>query len=309
MLGCRWISLDDVPHALLAYSFAVADRSHFEISSESASRESGPASPTPGADPKSQPAPVELSGPCLLGMAFPLLERMEDSDPVRAARYRHPLASGGFSPFLEMEEAPYKSWPRDIAPDTISLIRDMSRANPLWGAPRIHSELLKLDLPVARRTVAKYMARRPPRSLTQNWKTFLHNHLGQMVSVDFLTVPTLNFQLLYVFLVLSHRRRNMLHLNVVEAPSARWAAQQLREAFPFTSPPKYLLRDRDGIYGSEFQLCAAAIGLEQLRIAPSRPWQSPYVERLIGSIGRECLDHVLVLNRAHLHRVLEIGRA
>ncbi len=126
-----------------------------------------------------------------------------------------------------------------------------------------------------------------------------------MVSVDFLTVPTLNFQLLYVFVVLSHQRRKVQHFNVVEATSARWTAQQLREAFPFTAPPKYLLRDRDSIYGLEFQHCAAAIGLEELRIAPSCPWQSPYVERLIGSIRRECLDHVLVLNRAHLHRVLE----
>ena len=211
----------------------------------------------------------------------------------------------GFRLFWQWKSRRTKAGRKTIAPDTISLIRDMNRANPLWGAPRIHSELLKLGLTVAQRTVAKYMVRRPPRSPTQNWKTFLHNHLGQMVSVDFLTVPTLNFQLLYVFLVLSHQRRKVLHFNVVQAPSARWTAQQLREAFPFTAPPKYLLRDRDGIYGLEFQLCAAAIGLEELRIAPSRPWQSPYVERLIGSIRRECLDHVLVLNRAHLHRVLE----
>jgi hypothetical protein len=189
---------------------------------------------------------------------------------------------------------------KTIAPDTIFLIREMSRANPLWGAPRIHSELLKLGLTVAQRTVAKYMVRRPRRSSTQNWTTFLRNHLGQMVSVDFLTVPTVGFQMLYVFVVLSHQRRKVLHFNVVGAPSAPWTAQQLREAFPFTSPPKYLLRDRDGIYGLEFQRCAEAFGLEELRIAPSCPWQSPYVERLIGSIRRECLDHVLVLNRVHL---------
>jgi len=126
-----------------------------------------------------------------------------------------------------------------------------------------------------------------------------------MVSVDFLTVPTVGFQLLHIFLVLSHQRRKVLHFNVVEAPSARWTAQQLREAFPFTSPPKYLLWDWDGIYGLEFPLCAGALGLEALRIAPGCPWQYPYVERLIGSIRRECLDHVLVLNRTHLHRVLE----
>jgi transposase InsO family protein len=211
----------------------------------------------------------------------------------------------GFRLFWKWKSGRPKAGRRTVSADTISLIRDMSRANPLWGAPRIHGELLKLGITVAQRTVAKYMVRRPRRSPTQNWTTFLRNHLGQMVSVDFLTVPTLNFQLLYVFLVLSHQRRKVLHFNVVAAPSARWAAQQLREAFPFTSPPQYLLRDRDGMYGLEFQLCAEALGLEQVRIAPGCPWQSPYVERLIGSVRRECLDHVLVLNRAHLHRVLE----
>jgi transposase InsO family protein len=125
-----------------------------------------------------------------------------------------------------------------------------------------------------------------------------------MVSVDFLTVPTLRFKMLYVFLVLSHHRRRVLHFNVVESPSAIWTAQQLREAFAFTSPPKYLLRDRDGVYGLEFQNRARVLGLEEVRIAPRSPWQSPYVERLIGSVRRECLDHVIVLNQAHLHRLL-----
>ena len=192
-----------------------------------------------------------------------------------------------------------------IAPDTINLIRQMSRANPLWGAPRIHGELLKLGICLAQRTVANYMisrARRPP---SQNWKAFLRNHLGSMVSVDFLTVPTLTLRVLYVFIVLSHQRRRVLHFNVVESPSAGWTAQQLREAFPFRSPPKYLLRDRDGIYGLEFQHRAEALGLEEVRIAPHSPWQSPYVERLIGSVRRECLDHVIVLNQAHLHRLLK----
>ena len=126
-----------------------------------------------------------------------------------------------------------------------------------------------------------------------------------MVSVDFLTVPTFSFHVLYVCIVLSHQRQRVLHFNVTEAPSARWTAQQLREAFPFTSPPKYLLRDRDSIYGVEFQLGAKALGLQQVRIAPRSPWQSPYVERLIGSVRRDCLDHVIVLNRRHLHRGLE----
>lgn len=125
------------------------------------------------------------------------------------------------------------------------------------------------------------------------------------MSVDFLTVPTLSFQVLYAFFVLSHLRRKVLHFNVKEAPSARWTAQQLCESFPFTLPPKYLLRDRDTLYGLEFQLCAEALGLDPVRIAPRSPWQSPYVERLIGSVRRDCLDHVIVLNRTHLHRLLE----
>jgi hypothetical protein len=204
----------------------------------------------------------------------------------------------------------WKSRPRTIgrtaiSPDIIRLIREMSRANPLWGAPRIHGELLKLGLVVSQRTVAKYMIQRVRRPPSQNRKTFLRNHLSSMVSVDFLTVPTLTFQVLYVFIVLSHHRRRVLHFNVVDCPSATWAAQQLREAFPFASPPKYLLRDRDSIYGLEFQRRAASLRFQELRIAPRSPWQTPYVERFIGSIRRECLDHVIVLNQAHLKRVLD----
>ena len=180
----------------------------------------------------------------------------------------------------------------------------MSRDNPLWGAPRIHGERLKLGLAIAQRTVAKYMISRVRRPPSQIWKTFLRNHLSSMVSVDFLTVPTLTFHVLYVFIVLSHHRRRVLHFNVAAAPSAAWTAQQLREAFPFISPPKYLLRDRDSLYGLLFQRRAEALGLEEVQIAPRSPWQSPYVERLMGSIRRECLDHVIMLNQARLHRLL-----
>ena len=133
----------------------------------------------------------------------------------------------------------------------------------------------------------------------------MRNHLDEMVSVDFLTVPTISFRVLYVFVVLSHLRRKILHFNVTATPSARWTAQQLREAFPFASPPRYLLRDRDGIYGLDFQHVAQALDLEEVRIAPRSPSQSPYVERFIGSLRRECLDYLIVLNRAHLYRVLE----
>ena len=211
----------------------------------------------------------------------------------------------GFQLLWRWKSRPRKTGRKTIAPALITLIREMSRANPLWGAPRIHGELLKLGITVAQRTVAHYIVPRTRRPSPDNWKTFLRNHCSSMVSVDFLTVPTINFKVLHVFLVLSHHRRQVLHFNVVESPSAVWTAQQLRESFAFTSPPKYLLRDRDGIYGLEFQNRVQTLGLEEVRIAPRSPWQSPYIERLIGSVRRECLDHVIVLNQAHLHRLLK----
>jgi putative transposase len=211
----------------------------------------------------------------------------------------------GFRWFWRWKSRAGKPGRKRVAPETVDLIRQMSRANPLWGAPRIHGELLKLGISVAQRTVAKYMVPLPRRSTPQTWTSFLRNHLGQTVAVDFFIVPTLRFHVLYVFLVLSHTRREVLHFNVTDAPSARWTAQQLREAFPFTSPPKYLLRDRDHIYGLEFQQVAQTLEFEELRLAPRSPWQSPYVERFIGSVRRECLDHVIVLNRCHLYRLLK----
>jgi len=203
----------------------------------------------------------------------------------------------GFRLFWKWKSRPLKVGRKTIAPDTIRLIRDMSRANPLWGAPRIHGELLKLGVTVGQRTVAKYMIQRAGRPASQNWKTFLRNHLGHMVSVDFLIVPTLSFRMLYVFIVLSHVRRKVLHFNVTEAPSARWASQQLREAFAFTSPPQYLLRDRDSIYGLEFQRIAEALGLEQVRIAPRSPWQSLLGAQVVPPPG-QCLHliEVVVIN-------------
>ena len=211
----------------------------------------------------------------------------------------------GFRLFWKWKSRPCRGGRRPVDGELVSLIRQMSRANPLWGAPRIHGELLKLGFALAQRTVAKYLVPRARRPSSQTWTTFLRNHLGRTVSVDFFTVPTVDFRLLYVFLVLSHQRRMVLHFNVVECPSAAWTAQQLREAFPFAVPPKYLLRDRVGVYGQEFQRRAGALGLKDLRIAPHSPRQAPYVERLIGSLRRECLDRIIALNPAHLCRVLE----
>ena len=190
-----------------------------------------------------------------------------------------------------------------IAPEVRDLIRRMSQANPLWGAPRIHGELLKLGINLSQTTVAKYMIRRP-RPPSPSWRAFLDNHLEDLVSIDFFTVPTVTFHILFVFLVLSHDRRRILHSNVTEHPTAEWTGQQLIEAFPWDGAPRYLIRDRDGIYGRDFTRLVNALGIKQVLIAPRSPWQNPYVERVIGSIRRECLDHVVVFNENHLRRVL-----
>ena len=187
--------------------------------------------------------------------------------------------------------------------DIRDLIRRISRENPTWGAPRILSELLLLGHAVAESTVAKYMVRqsKPP---SQTWRTFLHNHVGQIAAVDFFTDPTITFGVLYVFVVLRHERRHVVHFNVTTNPTARWAAQQVIDAFPFGDAPRFLLRDRDGIYGECFRHRVEHMGIDEVLIAPRSPWQNPYVERLIGSIRRECLDHVIVLNEGHLRRIL-----
>jgi transposase InsO family protein len=190
-----------------------------------------------------------------------------------------------------------------VSKEVRDLIRAISHANPLWGAPRIHGELLKLGIDIGQTSVARYMLRRkrPP---SQTWKTFLVNNVANLVSVDFFTVPTIRFQVLYVFLVLAHDRRRIVHFAVTQHPSAEWTAQQIREAFPWDSAPQYLLRDRDGVYGHAFTEQIAAFGIEQVLSAPRSPWQRAYVERVIGTIRRECLDHVLVFGPDSLHRHL-----
>jgi putative transposase len=144
--------------------------------------------------------------------------------------------------------------------------------------------------------------RKPP---SQTWRTFLENHLTTSVSIDFFTVPTIRFQVLYIFLVLAHDRRRIIHFNVTTHPTAEWTAQQLRESFPFDKIPKYLLRDRDGIFGHDFRTQVRAMGIEEVISAPRSPWQNPYIERLIGSIRRECLDHVIVFDEVSLHKHLK----
>ena len=190
-----------------------------------------------------------------------------------------------------------------ISRQTRDLIRRMCRENPTWGAPRIHGELLKLGIDIGESSVSKYMlrGRKPP---SQAWRTFLENHLSQLVSVDFFIVPTIRFKVLYVFLVLAHDRRRVIHFNVTAHPTAEWTGQQLREAFPFDQFPPYLLRDRDAIFGQDFSDQVRDMGIEEVLSAPRSPWQRAYVERIIGSIRRECLDHVIVLGEGSLRRTL-----
>jgi hypothetical protein len=189
--------------------------------------------------------------------------------------------------------------PREVR----DLIRQMSQDNPLWGAPRIHGELIKLGIDVSQATVSKYMIlhRKPP---SQSWRAFLTNHSRDIVSIDFFTVPTATFRVLYVHLVLDNARRKILHFNVTESPTATWSGQQIVEAFPWDTAPKYLVRDRDGKYGDEFNRRVAALDIEQVPTSRHSPWQNPYVERVIGSNRRECLDHVIIFNEQHLRHVL-----
>jgi putative transposase len=190
-----------------------------------------------------------------------------------------------------------------VASEIRRLIRHMAIANPLWRAPRIHGELKMLGITISERTVSRVLRTVPPPP-SQTWKTFLQNHLGQIVSVDFFTVPTIRLQVLFVFLVLEHRRREVLHFNVTDHPTSEWVAQQMVEAFADRETPDYLIRDRDGVYGKEVRQRLQSLSIEQVLTAPQSPWQNPYAERLIGSIRRECLNHFIVLNARHLKRTL-----
>jgi putative transposase len=159
----------------------------------------------------------------------------------------------------------------------------MAKANPLWGAPRIHGELLKLGIDVGERSVSRFMPPKPRQPPSQTWHTFLDNHVGDMASIDFFTVPTATFRVLYVFLILSHDRRRVVHWNVTSHPDAQWTAQQIVEAFPEDTAPRYMIRDRDGIYGDYLQCRVESLDIEAVITAPRSPRQNPYVERLVGS--------------------------
>ena len=183
------------------------------------------------------------------------------------------------------------------------LIREMSIANPLWGAPRIHGELLKLGIDIGQTSVAKYMARRrvPP---SQGWKTFLRNHADGIVAMDLFVVPTISFRLLYGLLLMGHGRRQILWFGVTAHPTAEWIANQLTEACGWEQIPRYLIRDRDRAYGEIFMRRVRSIGIRDRPTSPRSPWQNAYAERLIGSIRRECIDHIVVVGERHLRHVL-----
>jgi putative transposase len=190
-----------------------------------------------------------------------------------------------------------------IAKEVRDLIREMSRANPTWGSPRMVGELQKLGIEVAKSTVEKYRLR-PRKPPSPTWQTFLKNHVQDLVALDFFVVPTVTHKVLFVLLILAHHRRCVVHFNVTEHPTAPWTAQQVIEAFPWDEAPRYLLRDRDRVYGAAFRQRIHGLGMTEVVTAPRSPWQNPYVERLIGSIRQECLDHIIVLSERHLTRVL-----
>jgi len=179
----------------------------------------------------------------------------------------------------------------------------MSTENPLWGAPRIHGELLKLGFEVSQSSVAKYMARRrgPP---SQGWRAFLRNHAPDIAAMDLFVVPTIGFNFLYAFVIVRLDRRALVWISVTKHPTAEWIARQTTEAFPWNEAPHYLIRDRDSVFGAIVTRRLRAMGIRDKPIAPSSPWQNAYAERLIGSIRRECVDHVINLGEAHLRRIL-----
>src|ERR1700688_1007880 len=179
----------------------------------------------------------------------------------------------------------------------------MSSANPVWGAPRIHGELLKLGIEINQATVAKYMVRRRGRP-SPTWRSFLRNQAAGIAAIDMFVVASASFRLLYVMIILAHDRKKIVRFDVTRYPTAGWLAQQVTEAFPWETAPRYLLRDRDASYGTNFRRRAEAMGIVETIPAPRSSWQNPYVERVIGSIRRECLDHVIIFNERHLRRVL-----
>jgi putative transposase len=211
----------------------------------------------------------------------------------------------GFRLFWRWKSRARRPAESDVSAEVKQLIRQMATANKTWGAPRIHGELLKLGIDIGERSVSRLMPPRPGKPPSQTWRTFLDNHVGSLASIDFFTVPTATFRILFVFFILRHDRRRVVHFNLTEEPGAAWTAQQIIEAFPENTAPKHMIRDRDGIYGEQFRSRVEGMGIEQVLTTPRSPWQNPYAERLVGSVRRECLDHVIALGERHLRRILK----
>src|SRR5712672_1357060 len=209
----------------------------------------------------------------------------------------------GFRRYWRWKSRPLGGRPQ-IETKLRALIRRMSVENPLWGAPRIHGELLKLGFEIAQSSVAKYMLKRrgPP---SQGWRTFLRNHAPDIAAMDLFVVPTIGFDLLYAFVIVRLDRRDLVWINVTANPTAEWVARQITEAFPWDEAPQYLIRDRDRIYGSVVARRLCSMGIRDKPTAPASSWQNGFAERLIGSIRRECVDHIIVLGEVHLRQILK----
>src|SRR3979490_810192 len=207
----------------------------------------------------------------------------------------------GFRYYWRWRSRPQGGRPQ-IDPELRVLVQRMSVENPLWGAPRIHGELLKLGFDVAQSSVAKYMVKRrgPP---SQGWRTFLRNHAQDIAAMDLFVVPTIGFDLLYALVIVRLDRRDLVWINVTTNPTAEWVARQITEAFPWDEAPRHLIRDRDRIYGSVVTSRLRPMGTRAKPTAPASPWQNGFAERLIGSIRRECVDHITVLGEMHLRQI------
>jgi putative transposase len=211
----------------------------------------------------------------------------------------------GFRLFWRWKSRPRRPGRPPITSEVRKLIEEMAQTNVGWGAPRIHGELRKLGIRVSQATVSRYMPKRPvPPGSGQRWSAFLDNHLSETLAIDFAVVPTITFGLMYVFFVLSLDRRRILHFNVTKHPTASWTAHQVVQACDFETAGQYLLRDNDSIYGLEFRQRIERLGLEQIRTALRSPWQNGYAERWVGSLRRDCLDHVIAINEQQLRRVI-----
>jgi transposase InsO family protein len=231
-----------------------------------------------------------------------MLPRHSECDH-RPIRDRDPLAAARLSGLLALEVQRCSGRPR-IDNELRGLIRRMSKENPLWGAARIHGELPMLGIEVAQSTVARYMTKRQGPA-SQSWKTFLRNHAAGIASIDLFVVRTISFKLLYGLVILRHARRRLVSISVTQNPTAEWIAGQVTDAFPWEEAPRHLLRDRDGVFGSAYTRRIRAMGIRDHPTAPRSPWQNGHAERLIGSIRREALDHLIVFGEAHLRRVLK----